>query len=79
MFIRRMLPIVTVLAASGIGYNQYQYNQKMKAARAANKLLNLAGKRAVVVGGTSGIGHGVALRLAKADASVTIVGRSAKR
>lgn len=33
-------------------------------------------KKAVVVGGTSGIGHGIALRLAKAGASVTIVGRS---
>jgi short-subunit dehydrogenase len=28
-------------------------------------VVDLAGKRAVVVGGTSGIGHGIALRLAK--------------
>jgi NAD(P)-dependent dehydrogenase (short-subunit alcohol dehydrogenase family) len=39
----------------------------------------MAGKHAVVVGGTSGIGHGIALRLAQAGCSVTIVGRSASR
>eukprot|EP00455_Lapot_gusevi_P047550 TRINITY_DN643_c0_g1_i15.p1 TRINITY_DN643_c0_g1~~TRINITY_DN643_c0_g1_i15.p1 ORF type:complete len:335 (-),score=79.68 TRINITY_DN643_c0_g1_i15:8-955(-) len=40
---------------------------------------NLVGKTAVVVGGTNGIGKGIALRLAKANVSVTIVGRSAAR
>lgn len=44
--------------------------------QAANAQLSLSQKVAVVVGGTSGIGHGIALRLAKAGASVTIVGRS---
>ena len=48
-------------------------------ARAANAQLNLSGKQAVVVGGTSGIGHGIAVRLEQARASVTIVGRSATR
>eukprot|EP01031_Cornospumella_fuschlensis_P033162 gene33162-40122_t len=36
-------------------------------------------RRAVVVGGTSGIGEGIARRLAKEHLSVTIVGRSATR
>eukprot|EP00455_Lapot_gusevi_P047554 TRINITY_DN643_c0_g1_i3.p1 TRINITY_DN643_c0_g1~~TRINITY_DN643_c0_g1_i3.p1 ORF type:complete len:301 (-),score=76.04 TRINITY_DN643_c0_g1_i3:30-932(-) len=40
---------------------------------------NLIGKTAVVVGGTNGIGKGIALRLAKANVSVTIVGRSVAR
>jgi len=40
---------------------------------------SLRGRRAVVVGGTSGIGRGVAVSLARADASVTVVGRSATR
>eukprot|EP01116_Phalansterium_solitarium_P002787 TRINITY_DN1305_c0_g4_i2.p1 TRINITY_DN1305_c0_g4~~TRINITY_DN1305_c0_g4_i2.p1 ORF type:complete len:299 (+),score=134.77 TRINITY_DN1305_c0_g4_i2:750-1646(+) len=44
--------------------------------RAKNSGVNLLGKRAVVVGGTSGIGTGVALRLAKANVSVTVVGRN---
>ena len=37
---------------------------------------SLAGKRAVVVGGTSGIGRGIALRMAVEGADVTVVGRS---
>ena len=47
--------------------------------RAANKKLTLDGKHAVVVGGTSGIGHGIAVRLAQAGANVSIVGRSKER
>ena len=35
--------------------------------------------RAVVVGGTSGIGRGIALRLAQAQFDVTVVGRDAAR
>ena len=51
----------------------------LTAARAANAQVSLIGKNAVVVGGTSGIGQGLSIRLAKAGASVTIVGRSQKR
>lgn len=40
---------------------------------------NLAGKRALVVGGTGGIGQGIAQHLAALNASVTIVGRDAVR
>lgn len=47
--------------------------------QAKNRGLVLAGKRAVVVGGTSGIGKGVAVRLAAARVSVTVVGRSRER
>jgi len=36
------------------------------------------GKTALVVGGTSGIGHGIAVSLARAGHSVTIAGRSAE-
>jgi hypothetical protein len=51
----------------------------LTAARARNIEVSLRGKTAVVVGGTSGIGRGISVRLAKAGAAVTIVGRSAKR
>jgi NADPH:quinone reductase-like Zn-dependent oxidoreductase len=45
--------------------------------RAAHKQLSLASRpRCVVVGGTNGIGRGIALRLAQAGGSVTVVGRS---
>ena len=47
--------------------------------RAANVALSLRGSTAVVVGGTSGIGHGIALTLAQANAAVTIVGRDETR
>lgn len=51
----------------------------LAAARARNARANCAGRRAIVVGGTSGIGHGIALRLAKANFGVTLVGRNAQR
>ena len=47
--------------------------------RAANAQISLSGKTAIIVGGTSGIGRGLAVRLAEAGASVTIVGRSKER
>ena len=47
---------------------------KLAAVRHTNS--SLISKRCVVVGGTSGIGHGITKRLAAAGASVTIVGRS---
>jgi NAD(P)-dependent dehydrogenase (short-subunit alcohol dehydrogenase family) len=40
--------------------------------------MSTATKRALVVGGTSGIGHGCALALAKRGVDVTIAGRSTK-
>lgn len=55
------------------------YRAALDAARAHNAPANFTGRRAVVVGGTSGIGHGIALRLAKANFGVTIVGRNEQR
>jgi len=53
--------------------------QSVRTLRTRNEALKFTGKTAVVVGGTAGIGRGVAVRLAKADVSVTILGRSAER
>lgn len=51
----------------------------ISAIRARNAHVDLSGQRAVVVGGTSGIGEGIALRLAQANCAVTIVGRNRER
>eukprot|EP01033_Poteriospumella_lacustris_P002135 gene2135-1558_t len=45
----------------------------------ANANISLTGKNSLVVGGTSGIGEGIAKRLAKAKVSVTIAGRNETR
>lgn len=48
----------------------------LAALRAKQATTDLTGKVAVVVGGTSGIGEGCAMRLAESKADVVIVGRS---
>ncbi len=78
----RRNPLVLVSAAAAVvvavawGINN---QMSLQSIRAANAAVSLAGRHAVVVGGTSGIGHGIAVRLAKGNASVTIVGRDATR
>jgi NAD(P)-dependent dehydrogenase (short-subunit alcohol dehydrogenase family) len=47
--------------------------------RAAHAAVSLPGRRAVVVGGTSGIGRAIAARLAAASVSVVVVGRDVGR
>jgi NAD(P)-dependent dehydrogenase (short-subunit alcohol dehydrogenase family) len=53
--------------------------KELQAVKQVSKNLNLYGKDAIVVGGTSGIGHGIALRLAQANANVYIVGRNQEK
>lgn len=67
-----------ILAALAASFN-HSFENAMRAVRAANAMAKFPGRRALVVGGTSGIGEGVAKRLAEADFGVTIVGRSAER
>ncbi len=47
----------------------------LQAAKEANLKLQLNGKHAFVIGGTSGIGRGIAERLARSKCSITLVGR----
>lgn len=50
--------------------------QLLQTVKQSQLKLNLYGKQAIVVGGTSGIGNGIAMRLAQANANVAIVGRN---
>lgn len=73
----RYLIAAVAISAPIFGYLYQQSEMALAAVRAANAAAGkFPGRRAVVVGGTSGIGHGVALRLAQADFDVTIVGRN---
>lgn len=65
-----------ILATSPFSTN---VNKTINSVRAANAMLNLQNKHAVVVGATSGIGEGIASRLAKAKVSVTVIGRNQTR
>lgn len=62
-----------------VGYFGFRDTTSLRAAQVVNSQASLVGKQAVVFGGTSGIGEGIALRLAEGQASVAIVGRNEAR
>lgn len=72
---------LAIVAASAplLGYLYQQEQMALAAARSANAAAgHFAGRRAVVVGATSGIGRAIAVRLAQADFDVTVIGRNAE-
>jgi NAD(P)-dependent dehydrogenase (short-subunit alcohol dehydrogenase family) len=78
MHINVMLQIVAAIFL----FHLYSSRESMMSLRARNlssHALSGQGRNAVVVGATSGIGEGCALRLAEAGYSVTAVGRDLKR
>jgi NAD(P)-dependent dehydrogenase (short-subunit alcohol dehydrogenase family) len=82
MSFRRNLVLGTsVVAVAFAVYTQTQNMASLASIRASNaaNAASFVGRRAVVVGGTSGIGEGLAKRLAEGNYSVSIVGRSAER
>ena len=80
MKFRTFVAIGSIIAVSSLAI-QLNHMSSVSAAVARNSLnaAAFAGKRAVVVGGTSGIGQGIALRLAQANMKVTVLGRDAAR
>jgi len=76
----RLASIIVVPIALGAWYVNQQHAMALRAVRAANEAAgSMAGRRAVVVGATSGIGRAIAVRLAAQDFDVTVVGRDAAR
>ena len=64
----------------GVSFLHARKEAEMAAAlRARNLAKRFPGRTAVVLGATSGIGEGCAIRLAEAGYSVVAVGRDAKR
>jgi len=78
-YLTKAVLVGVVAVAASVGYLAYSSSQSMSALRAKNLAASFPGRQALVVGGTSGIGHGIAQRLAKANFTVTIVGRNAER
>lgn len=78
LFSREATLLLVVLVPIALSFISSMFtNRALEAIRARNNAISLLGRRAVVVGGTTGIGRGIALRLARANATVTVVGRNA--
>ena len=74
------LTVGIVAVAAGLTINRFASTMPTFAQlRLKHEAVSLIGKEAVVVGGTSAIGMGIAVRLAEAGAAVTIVGRNQDR
>lgn len=78
MWTKKRLLVATVAVPLIAFASLYLVNHSMALASIRAKQAGLAfpGKRAVVVGATSGIGEGIAVRLAQAQFAVTAVGRN---
>ena len=71
----RLLLFIAVPAAIGIALNSLTLDP-MSIASLRASAQTFPQRTALVVGGTAGLGHGIAVRLAQANMDVTIAGRS---
>ncbi len=74
--IRLLIGWLLLALVTAVLYHVATESMRASTLRAANAALSFPGHRAVVVGGTSGIGKAIALRLAAVNFDVTIVGRN---
>jgi NAD(P)-dependent dehydrogenase (short-subunit alcohol dehydrogenase family) len=73
------LALVALSLAIFVALSHQMQATSLSAVRAEFATLSLTGRRALVVGGTAGIGEGIALRLAQANVAVVVVGRDQTR
>ncbi|KAG9401265.1 hypothetical protein AC1031_010023 [Aphanomyces cochlioides] len=76
---RSVLGASTAIVALAIAYTIQTDSMRLQALKAKNAHASFPGQTALVVGGTSGIGEGIARRLAQAKFDVVIAGRNAVR
>ncbi|OQR80921.1 FabG domain-containing protein [Thraustotheca clavata] len=69
----------TLVVGISIVYNSYGNSMNLDVVKARNAAAAFPGLKAMVVGGTSGIGESIAMRLAQAQFDVIIVGRNENR
>lgn len=74
-----IVAVVVAAAAAATAFAYMSHRAAVEAVRARNAAVSWAGRRALVIGGTSGIGEGIAIRLARSGADVTVMGRDAAR
>ncbi|OQR88289.1 FabG domain-containing protein [Achlya hypogyna] len=71
--------VSTLVLGLSLVLTSFQSSMKLDVVKARNAGAAFPGLKALVVGGTSGIGEAIALRLARAQFDVVIVGRNAAR
>ncbi|OQR88294.1 FabG domain-containing protein [Achlya hypogyna] len=71
--------VSTLVLGLSLVLTSFQSSMKLDVVKARNVGAAFPGLKALVVGGTSGIGEAIALRLARAQFDVVIVGRNAAR
>jgi NAD(P)-dependent dehydrogenase (short-subunit alcohol dehydrogenase family) len=79
MALRGLLTVGAALASVAVFFTLDRHSMSFAAVQARHAAISFPNRLAVVVGGTSGLGQAIAERLAQADVSVIVVGRSQQR
>eukprot|EP00048_Salpingoeca_helianthica_P015573 m.227462 g.227462 ORF g.227462 m.227462 type:complete len:323 (+) comp17220_c0_seq1:179-1147(+) len=79
MLLRGLFSVGAALSGVALFFSLQAQEMSLAAVQARHAAISLPGRLAIVVGGTSGLGEAIAERLARADVSVIVVGRSKQR